>query len=169
MLDNIINLVKQYAGEAVNANTAIPADKKAPVIDETVSSVSGSIQNLASGGGITDLLGMFQKGGDAVPANVTQTLSGDLISNLTKKVGLDSQTAASLATGIIPQILKGLISKTNDPAEKGFDLQSMFNQLTGGKTGGLNLGGIVGKIKAGLDRDGDGDVDLQDLKKLFSK
>ena len=90
-----------------------------------------------------------------------------MISNLTKRFGLDSQTAGGLAGGIIPKVLNSLVNKTNDPGDKSFDLQSIFNSLTGGKTSGMDLSGMLGKLKVGLDKDKDGDVDMQDLMNMF--
>jgi len=169
MLDNIMNLVKQYAGEEVNKHPDIPAEQKGQVVEETSRSITGSLQNLASGGGMNDLLGMFKQGGTQAPGSVTQSLSGDMISNLTRKFGLNPQTAGGLAGGLIPKVLGGLVNKTNDPNDKGFDLQSIFNGLTGGKTGGMDLQGMLGKFKTGLDKDKDGDVDMQDLMGMFKK
>ena len=169
MLDNLMKLVKQYAGEEVNNYPAIPAEKQGEVVEETGRSITGSLQNLASGDGLNDLLGMFKEGGNQAPGPVTQSLSGDMISNLTKKFGLDSQTAGGLAGGIIPKVLNSLVKKTNDPGDSSFDLQSIFNSLTGGKTGGMDLSGMLSKLKVGLDKDKDGDVDVQDLMNMFKK
>lgn len=42
-------------------------------------------------------------------------------------------------------------------------------KLGGGRTSGMNLEGMVGKLAGGgLDRDGDGDVDFQDLAGMFT-
>jgi hypothetical protein len=57
----------------------------------------------------------------------------------------------------------------------GFDLGGLIGSLTGGNLGGGNqpssggLGGNLGSMgaKLGLDKDGDGDVDLNDLTKMF--
>ncbi len=167
MLDNLINLVKQYAGEEVNNNPSIPAEKKGAVVEETSNTITGSLQKLASGGGLNELLGMFT--GNSTGGNVTQTLSGDVASNLTNKIGLDPGTASGFAGGIIPKILGSLVNKTNDPGDNSFNLESIFSSLTGGKASGGNLAGMIGKLKSGLDRDGDGDVDLRDAMKLFGK
>ncbi|RYY30934.1 MAG: DUF937 domain-containing protein [Chitinophagaceae bacterium] len=169
MLDNLINLVKQYAGDEVNNNPAIPEDKKGAVVEETSNSITGSLQNMASGGGLNDLLAMFTKQGPSPAGNVSQQISGDVVSNLTNKVGLDANTANGFAGGLIPKILGSLVNKTNDPGDNSFNLESIFSQLTGGKTSGADLSGMLGKLKSGLDRDGDGDVDLQDAMKLFGK
>ncbi len=169
MLDNLINLVKQYAGDEVNNNPSIPQEKKGAVVEETSNSITGSLQNMASGGGLNDLLGMFKQGSAAPAGNVSQSLSGDMVSNLTNKLGIDPGTASGLAGGIIPKILNSFVKKTNDPNDSSFDLQSIFNELSGGKTSGSNLSGMMGKLKGMLDKDGDGDVDLQDAMKMFGK
>jgi hypothetical protein len=169
MLENLINLIKQQAGTEIENNPAIPVDKKQPAIRETEASITNGLQNLASGDGLKDLLKMFREGGDAGSSPVAQSLSGDTMNNLTNKVGLDQQTAGGIA-GLIPGILNSLVKKTNDPNDSGFDLQSIINQLTGGKTGGINLQEMIGKFtKGGLDKDADGDVDLQDVMKMFRK
>jgi hypothetical protein len=62
-----------------------------------------------------------------------------------------------------------LANRTNDPADKSFDIQDIFNQLSGGKTSGFNVQNLLNRFGAGnLDKDGDGDVDLKDLKAMFT-
>ena len=61
-----------------------------------------------------------------------------------------------------------MAQKTADPNDNKFDPQDMMNNLTDGKTSGVNIQGLLSKFKTGLDKDGDGDVDLQDLKGLLS-
>ena len=62
-----------------------------------------------------------------------------------------------------------LANRTIDPDDKSFDIQDIFNQLSGGRTGGLNIQNLLSRFGAGnLDKDGDGDVDLMDLKAMFT-
>jgi hypothetical protein len=43
-------------------------------------------------------------------------------------------------------------------------LQSIFSSLTGGSSNGLDLQGLLGRVtQGGLDKDGDGDTDLNDV------
>jgi hypothetical protein len=62
-----------------------------------------------------------------------------------------------IASAIIPIVMQKFVHKTNDPNDKGFDLQDIIGNLTGGaglgdimkNTGGENDkdGGILGSIK----------------------
>ena len=65
--------------------------------------------------------------------------------------------------------MQNLVQKTNDPNDSSFDIQGIFNNLSGGSTSGFNMQALLTKFKgAGLDHDGDGDTDLQDLTKMVS-
>lgn len=172
MLDNLFDLVKQYAGDAIVNNPAVPNEKNDAVIAETSSSIAGGLQGLLSqGGGLKNILNMFggQDNGEA-GNNVTQHLSGGLIQNLMDKFGLDQQAAGGVASSIIPSVLSNLVKKTNDPSDKSFDIQGLFNSFSGGKTSGLDIQGLLSKVKGGvLDQDGDGDTDMQDLLAALNK
>jgi hypothetical protein len=100
---------------------------------------------------------------------VVQNLSGNVISDMMGRFGMDRGKAGSLVGSLLPVILSQLVRKTNDPSSNGFSLDGLFGQLSGGRTSGMNLEGLVGKLAGGgLDRDGDGDVDFQDLAGMFT-
>jgi hypothetical protein len=85
------------------------------------------------------------------------------------KFGLDQNAASGIANNLVPNVMQGLVQKTNDPNDSSFDIQGIFNSLSGGSTSGFNVQGLLNKFKgAGLDQDGDGDTDLQDLTKMVS-
>lgn len=171
MLENLINLVKEHAGSSIINNPAIPNQQNNEAISTASNSIVGGLQNLLGGGGIKDILKLF--GGQSGNINndhpVVQNISGNVVQDLMKKFNLDQGAASNIAGGLVPNVLQNLVNKTNDPNDNSFDIQGIFNSLSGGKTGGMNIQGLLGKVTAGgLDKDGDGDTDLQDLMSMFS-
>jgi len=169
MLDQLTNLVKQYAGDAIINNPAIPNERNDEAINETSSSIAGGLQNMLSSGGAQDILKMFSGNQSVSNSTVTNNLSSGVIQNLMSKFGLDQSTASNIANKLVPNVMQNLVQKTNDPNDSSFDIQGIFNGLSGGSTSGFNMQALLNKLKgAGLDQDGDGDTDLQDLTKMLS-
>lgn len=162
MLDEIVNLIKNATSDAVQANPEVPNEKANAIAEEASHSIIGDLENGLKGGGISDILGMFSGKKSDVSGNATtQQMSGNFAGKLTEKLGLSPSTASSLGASIIPSVLSKLTGKINDPNDSSFDLQGIVNQLTGGKTAGVDLKGI-------LDRNGDGEVNLGDAMALFT-
>ena len=169
MLDQLTNLVRQYAGDAIINNPAIPNERNDEAINEASSSIAGGLQNLLSSGGAQDILKMFSGNQSISNSTVTNNVSGGVIENLMNKFGLDQRAASGIANNLVPNVMQNMVQKTNDPNDSSFDIQGIFNNLTGGSTSGFNVQALLNKFKgAGLDQDGDGDTDLQDLTKMVS-
>jgi hypothetical protein len=170
MLDNLINLIKERAGTAIINNPAIPNEQNDEAIATTGNSITNSLQNmLGSGGGLKELLAMFGGQGAGDMNNpVVQNVSGKVTQDLMRRFNLDEGSAGNIAGGLVPDVLRNLVQRTNDPNDNSFDIQSIFNNLSGGKTSGLNIQNLLSKVTSGgLDRDGDGDTDLQDIMAMF--
>lgn len=168
MLDNLINLIKQNAGEEIINNPAIPNEKNDEAVKETSDSIIGTLQKSLAGSNFNDVIKMFSKGQADDNNPVVQQAAGDLTNRLQDKFGLGQQQASGIAGGLVTKILNQFAGKTADPNNNSFNVQDIFNQLSGGKTSGLNVQDMLSRFKGGLDRDGDGDVDMQDLKSLFA-
>ena len=168
MLDQLINLVKENAGQAILNNAAIPADRKEEAAQVAGNSIVGGLQQALSQGNIRDVVGMFAGNSSNVQQNpVTNQITGSFVNQMASRFGLSNSQASGIARSLIPLVLGQLVKKTNDPNDNGFNVQDIFNQLSGGKTSGVDIGAIVSKFSPGLDRDGDGDVDMQDMMSMF--
>jgi hypothetical protein len=140
MFDQLLQLVKDNAGDAIINNPAIPNEKNDSAIESTTSSIFDSLKNMATQGNLTD---MFKDGGSSTAvANITSNAAGGLM----EKFGLDSSAASNIAQQLIPSVLDKFVSKTNDPNDSSFDLGSIVSSLTGGSGGGIldSLKGMFG-------------------------
>lgn len=168
MLQNLINLVKQQANSSIINNPVIPDERNEEAVTETSNSIMQTLQSALSGNNMKDLLSMFANGKADEGNPVVQQASGNVIDRLKTRFGLNTEQASGVAGSLVPGVMNQLAQKTADPADNSFDIQDIFSQLSGGKTAGLNLQGLLSKFRGGLDRDGDGDVDLNDLRALVA-
>ncbi|MGB8191559.1 MAG: hypothetical protein WCF67_06550 [Chitinophagaceae bacterium] len=168
MLDNLVDLIRQNAGESIINNPAIPNARNDEAVKETSNSILDTLKSALAGGNVGGLMDMFAKGRVDNNNPVVQQATGNLTARLGESFGMDPQQASGVAGSLVPNVLNQLAQKTADPNDNSFNIQDIFNQLSGGKTSGFDLQGVLQKFKGKLDTDGDSDVDLQDLKGLFS-
>lgn len=165
MLDQLLNIVKEQAGAAIIQNPDIPNERNEEAVAEVTNNIAAGLQQALAGGQFNDVLRLLGgQGGELQNNPLANQLSGNTIESLMNKFNLNQGQAGNIVSNLLPGVLQKLISKTNDPSDNSIDLQSIFSSLTGGKTGGLDLQGLLGRVtQGGLDRDGDGDIDLNDI------
>ena len=152
MLEDIIGLVKQHAGDAIVNNPAVPNEQNDAVTAEAGSSILDGLKGLISQGKAQDVLSLFSHPQEDMQSNpAVQQISGGFVQNLIGKFGLDASAANGVAGNLIPQVLQSLVHKTNDTADSGFSMESIFSHLTDGQgiqgiLGGLSQGGGVGGV-----------------------
>ncbi|RFM29886.1 DUF937 domain-containing protein [Deminuibacter soli] len=164
MLEQLTNLVQQFVG----SNNAVPDEHKAAVAQDATQAVEGGIKQALQSGNVSDVMRLFSGNADVAANPVTQNIQGGLVQSLVQKLGIDQSQAAGMASSLIPGILGQLVHKTNDPNDSSFDLQGIINHFSGGSTSGFDVHGLMNKFKSALDKDKDGDVDMDDLKALFT-
>ncbi len=167
MFENLLDLVKQHAGEAIIANPDIPNERNDEAVQLASSSIFDGLKNAASSGNISDIMHMFSGGGDAGNNAVSQNIQGGFVQNLMDKFGLDKNAAGGIASNLIPTVLNKLVHKTNDPNDSSFDLQGMLSKIGGGN---LDIQGLIGKFTGGGSGNGSSSGGILDsLKGLFGK
>lgn len=142
MTDNLKELIKKLGQDSVINNPEIPNEQNEAVLASAEMAIINGLQKLVSQGKKDELAHMAA---DPNSAEAQQLQSG-FVQNLIDKLGIKQETAKHIATSLIPQILARFNMGAN-----GFDITGLQALLT----------------KTGLDKDGDGNVDLNDLKKMI--
>ena len=143
MLENLLSLVKEHASEAIVNNPAIPNEHNDAAISTTAEGIMDHLKGLVTNGGMQTIMGLFSGGSNAINGEVTN-MSDNIATNLMSKFGIGSEQAGGIVKMILPQVINSLISKTNDPNDNSFDVQSIIGSLMGG---GEGLGGLLGGLK----------------------
>lgn len=140
MLDKLMELIKGYSGDAVINNPDIPNEHNDAIVAEATNTVAGGLQNMVAGGGLQNIISMFsggqqQPGGKGLLSNpIVNMMIGHFASKLMGKFGLNSNQASGVANDLIPNVLTGLVNKTNDPNNSTFTLDNLLHSLTGGQS-----------------------------------
>lgn len=144
MFDQLLQLVKENAGEAIINNPAIPNEQNDAAVETTTGSIMDHLKGLAGGGNLDSVMSLFQGGGNAAASPLVNNISSGVAGDLMKKFGIDQSSATNIVQQLIPVVMNKFVNKTNDPNDNSFDLQGIIGSLTGGQKGG---GGILNSIK----------------------
>ena len=144
MFENLLNLVKEHAGEAIVKNPTIPNEKNDAAINTAAGGIMDQLKNLAANGGMEKITDLF-KGGDVNNSTVVGSISKNVAGELMSKFGINQEQAGAIVKNLIPAVMSNLVKKTNDPNDKSFDLEGIIGSLAGGKLGGV--GDMMNKVK----------------------
>ncbi|MCU0334597.1 MAG: hypothetical protein MUF62_06045 [Chitinophagaceae bacterium] len=170
MLDNLLQLVKDFGENEVVNNPAIPNEHNNAVMSEAGMAVAGTLQQALASGNVQEVLAMFQQGDADVMSNpLAQQAQGSFMDSITSKLGIDKGAAAGVAGSLLPMIMNALVKRTNSqaPEDSGFDLSSLIGSLTGGGQpggqGGLDIGGLINQFTGQGGQGGAGGFDLNNI------
>jgi predicted secreted protein len=174
MLENLLDLIKQKAGAAIINNPAIPNEHNDAAIAAAGGSIVDGLKKMIAGGNTQDIVNLFNhQGGDIANTPAAQQISGGFVQTLMDKFGLGQSAAGGIASSLIPSVLQSLVSKTNDPNDSSFNIQSIIGHLTGGQSqvGGMDIQSLISKFTGGgatTNATGGGGI-MDTIKGLFGK
>lgn len=184
MLEQLFDLVRGAGQKTVVENPEVPNEYNNDVMAEATSTVAGGLKNVMAGGGLENIIGLFQQGGQQTSGGGVRNLLknpmvtmmiGHLISKLTAKYKMSPASASNVATNLVPNVLDNLIKKTQDPNNSSFTLDKLIGSLTGGGSddnipqqggSGFNFQDLISKFTGGENsggNNGNGGFDLQDI------
>ncbi|MGN7989144.1 hypothetical protein ACTJKC_17485 [Pedobacter sp. 22226] len=146
MLENLNEMVRENVQESVVNNTAIPNEHNEAVIQAASGSIFDSLKNQLSSGNIGALTDIFN-GNKAEGTQVAEQASGSFIDKLSR-LGINADTAKSLAASIIPGLIAKFTQKTNDPNDSSFNLKDVLGSL-GGNDGKFDVSDVIGMFNGG--------------------
>ncbi len=162
MLENLLKLVKENAGDAIINNPAVPNQQNDAVIETTTSSIFETLKTQLSANNITDFVNLF-KNNSSLTGNesLLKNVNADVVKNLMTKIGIENAAATGIASSLIPTVLNKLVNKTNDPNDSSFDIKDIVtslgannstftgivDMLDGQKNGTTDIGGIFNTVK----------------------
>jgi hypothetical protein len=173
MFEQLTDLVKQFGGDAVVNNAAVPNEHNEAVMSEASTSILDGLKGMVANGNVADLAGLFQGDNASDASNpAVQQLTEKLSGSLGEKFGLDSDAASGVAGSLIPKVLGSLVNKAKDPNDSSFQISDIIGAISGENA--QTSGGIMDAISKyggqfGLDQDGDGQVGISDAVAAVSK
>jgi hypothetical protein len=181
MIEQLFSLIQQESQKEIINNPAIPNEQNGLAVGLATESIFGGLQNVLANGGLEQVMGLFGNNQENAGVRQDNPLVGGIVQNLVgqfmTRLGLSQQSANGIASVLIPMVLNKLVGKTTSTDNNGFDINGLLGSLLGGKSNhgnavelpnrsnGIDFGGLLSKVSqgGGLDIDGDGDVDLQDI------
>ncbi len=147
MLDQLVKLVEQNAGEAIVKNQAIPNQFNNAAIQEVAGSIFNTLKGQVAQGNMQQVVSMFQGGANmnSLTNNpMVQQMITSVAANFASKFGISSSQAQSIVSNLLPTVMNQFIQKTNDPKDNSFDLGNMVKTMSGNSN--LDIGSIIGQV-----------------------
>ncbi len=165
MLQELMNMVRQFGHQTVVENPEVPNEHNEDVMRQAGDSIYSGLQQSANDNDTESMEGLL-RGEQSHPA--VEKVQHNFADNIVQKFGINSGVAQGLSASLIPSVLRSLLRR---PGTGGaLSLSSLISSLTGGNQQ-VKQNGLLGTLgaKLGLDKDGDGDVDLADLTRMVRK
>ena len=142
MLDQLLNIVKQFGKKTVVDNPDVPNEYNQDVMADATKTIASGFQNVLAGGGFRNILDLFKNRGTnqasaggglggLVKNPIVSMMIGYFISKLVSKYNMKPAAASNVANQLIPNSINGLIQETNDPNNDKATLDNLVGDLVG--------------------------------------
>lgn len=109
MLEKILDLAKNYVQENVTKSADIPENKKDSVSQSIMNAIQKNVQQAAgSKFDLNSLMGLLGNGNNS---DFYKNTESSIVSALTGKSGLSTALAGTIASSILPGLIKSITSK----------------------------------------------------------
>lgn len=144
MFDELLKLVSDESGDQIINNPEIPNEQNNAAIETTAGSIIDGLKSQVASGNGADVLSLIG-GQSGIQGNpLVGNLTANVTSSLMDKLGISNPVAKQIAASLVPVVIGRLVNRTNDPNDNGFDINSIFGSLTGGKSNQFDLAGLLG-------------------------
>jgi len=137
MIENLLNLIKENAGDLIVNNQAIDNVHNDAAISETGNAIINGLKSEVSKGNISGLTEILKSNGNLTNNPIVSGIISNLGTTLESKFNVKSIDAGNIAQNLIPQVMNQLISKTNDPNDDSFNVQGLLSNLGGSGLSGM--------------------------------
>ncbi|MES2726855.1 MAG: hypothetical protein V4643_07115 [Bacteroidota bacterium] len=141
MLNKLIELVRENAGDLITNNENITPENKEQAIVECAQTIITNLKKVFSSGNIAGLTELIKSNNITADNKIVSDIITTLSATYTTKLSIDETEAKRISTHLIPTVLTQLISKTNNPNDNTFDVQTILKEIGGGGLAGM-LGGF---------------------------
>jgi hypothetical protein len=152
MLEELFNLVKDHSQEDIIQNQAIPNEMNNHAVGMATDSIFSGLQGAMANGGIGSILSLLGGkssvgSGNPLVSGIMQNFAGGLMS----KFGITNPIAQSIAASLIPKALSGLVGRTSNPQDSGFNINGLIGSLMGNNTPASSQNPIATQGGGGFD------------------
>jgi len=158
MLDQLLKLADGPLQEMLAGMDQGSSNQSAGAMKDSIFS---SIQNQISGGNLDAVKEMFSGSETSPNSPVIQNLQGGVADDIMGKLGISKEQAMGIAAAALPMIMNFFNNRVNDAPQENGDIMSsivdslqgksgkidtsdlMGSLLGGGKSGGMDLGGLM--------------------------
>ncbi len=120
--------------------------------DTILSSVVGGLASQGQAGNSSGLMGLLSGQSSNLGSNPIVTgIATQAVGGLMEKFGINKSAAGGIVSAVLPSVMDSLISKTNDPNDSSFDLNSIMGAVMGGQqqNAGGGLMDVLGNVLNG--------------------